>query len=171
MLPVAAALGGMVVPAAIYAALNHAGPAARGWGIPMATDVAFALGVMAMLGRRVPVSAKILLTAVAIVDGTAPLLRLQTALLPLSTLIVLPIFALFNAGTSLSGNPMAAFGNPIGAALGGIGFTTALFVNSLAFFGPNLPLRDVAMIGVLSASLLSAVAGWLILRRAHAGAE
>jgi NhaA family Na+:H+ antiporter len=67
-LPAMAALGGMVVPAAVFLAFNAGGDASRGWGIPMATDIAFALGVVALLGRRVPPAVKVLLLTLAIVD-------------------------------------------------------------------------------------------------------
>lgn len=331
-LPIAAAIGGMAVPAAIYVVLNAGLPGARGWGIPMATDIAFALGVAALLGRRVPASMKVFLAALAIVDdigavlvialfytadlvwpalaagagiliilalvnlagvrsalvygllglglwfaflqsgihatvagvllamaipsragldadaflvrgrtllnefqraclrgGRAPiseeqqtvvqaltsacehvqplLQRLEHALHPWVSFVIVPLFALANAGVAFRGEmvlsefpavPVGVFlglvvGKPLGitllawlavrfglaarpndagwrqvfgiGCLGGIGFTMSLFIAGLAFGGT--PLLDAAKVGILAASVVAGLAGWLILRGAE----
>jgi NhaA family Na+:H+ antiporter len=73
-LPLAGALGGMVLPAVIYVLVNHTGIEARGWGIPMATDIAFALGVLTLITPSIPLGAKVFLTALAIVDDMGAVL-------------------------------------------------------------------------------------------------
>ena len=73
-LPVACAVGGMIVPALIYFSLNPSGPASAGWGVPMATDIAFAVGILSLLGKRVPAAMRILLLALAIIDDLGAIL-------------------------------------------------------------------------------------------------
>lgn len=110
-LPVAAALGGMVVPALIYAFFNADTASQHGWGVPMATDIAFAVGVLALLGSRVPAGVRVLLLALAIIDDIGAIivialfyssnfsgLGLLIALIGIVGVVALQKFGVRNAG-------------------------------------------------------------------------
>ncbi len=105
-MPAMAALGGMGVPALLYALVNVGGDGARGWGIPMATDIAFAIGVVAVLGKAVPASLKLFLLTLAIVDDIGAIVvialfyssGLQPEFLVAGAVLVAVIVALNRAG-------------------------------------------------------------------------
>jgi NhaA family Na+:H+ antiporter len=289
-LPVISAVGGMAVPALIYALINWGDPVAlKGWAIPSATDIAFALGVLSLLGDRVPQSLKLFLLTLAIIDdlgaiviialfytadispsalavagsavavlwglnrkrvvditpyiavgvilwvavldsgvhatlagvlialfiplrtadppGTSPLERLLHDLHPTVAYGILPVFAFANTGVSLAGLSLSSlvqpvplgivagllFGKQIGvlgcawaavrlgigrlpvgaswpamwgiALLCGVGFTMSLFISSLAFEQGGMDLAVDDRLGILVGSILSAVAGYLVLRQ------
>ena len=290
LLPAAGAIGGFVFPAAIYTMINWGNPETiDGWAIPAATDIAFALGVLMLLGSRVPIGLKMFLTSIAIFDDiaaivviavfytqdlsvfalvagtvgvatlvvlnrlgvtriavyatigvivwlcvlksgvhatlagfavacTVPLRSKDTEVSPLRTLehslhpwvayLILPLFAFANAGVSFSGISMDALVGPvsIGIAVGlfvgkqlgvfgvvwlavklrlaalpqgsnwlsiygvalltGIGFTMSLFIGSLAFERGAFDQIAATRVGVLTGSVISAAAGYLLLRRA-----
>jgi NhaA family Na+:H+ antiporter len=287
VLPVLAAIGGLVVPALIYWFVNQDDPMAlNGWAIPTATDIAFALAVLAVLGSRVPLSLKIFLTTIAIVDDIAaivviaifysgdlslleiglamlgvvalfvmnrlgvqriaayilvgtliwiwvlnsgvhatlagvvvalfiplradddhsPARHLEHTLHPWVAYLVLPLFAFANAGVPLAGMGLHTltdgvglgvvlglfFGKQIGvfgmvllatatglarkpedttlwqlygvSLICGVGFTMSLFIGGLAFEHGNFMYDAALKLGVIAGSLLSAVAGYLVLR-------
>ncbi|HUF13957.1 MAG TPA: Na+/H+ antiporter NhaA [Longimicrobiales bacterium] len=123
-LSIFAAIGGMVVPAAIYVALNAGGPGEPGWGIPMATDIAFALGVLILLGRRIPLALKVFVTAVAIVDdlgAVAVIALFYTSDLALGSLGWAALLLLLSVGLNRMGVrrtlPYAVLGGALWLAL------------------------------------------------------
>lgn len=105
-LPVAAAFGGMIVPACIYLLFNHGTAAQHGWGVPMATDIAFAVGILTLLGPRVPAALRVLLLALAIIDD-------------IGAILVIAVF--YSSGVKVAGLLLAAAGVGLVSVLQRIG--------------------------------------------------
>lgn len=289
LLPVLCAIGGVAVPAILFWGVNQGDPAAlRGWAIPTATDIAFALGILALLGSRVPLGMKLLLSTIAVVDdlvailiiaifytheldagmlawagagiglmlllnwrgvtrlgpylllgalvwyfvlksgvhatlagvvtglliplrgktadSPSPLESLEHTLHPWVAYLVLPLFAFANAGLALGGLQMSdvlapvplgivlglVLGKPVGIVavaliaraagiarfpegmdfkamvglgmLCGVGFTMSLFISNLAYSAIGGHFGEASVLGVLCASVISALIGWVWLR-------
>jgi len=113
----------MIVPASIYAALNAGGPGSPGWGIPMATDIAFALGALVMLGNRVPEALKVFLVALAIVDDLGAVLVIAmfyTSDLALGGLAIAGVFTFALVAANVAG-PAVRSSTPRSASASGTG--------------------------------------------------
>ena len=148
MLPVCAALGGMLAPALIYTAFNAGGPAADGWGIPMATDIAMAVGVLTLMGRWVSPSLKLFLLALAIVDDIGAIVVIAVfytgvirgeALLA-SVALLLAVAVMRHAGVS-SIAPYAVVGAALWLALHESGVHATLVGVALGLMTPTQPIR------------------------------
>ena len=103
MLPIIAAIGGMLIPALIHISLNRGTPTENGFGIPMGTDIAFAIGVLSLAGKNVPITLKIFLTALAIIDDLGAIVIIAIFYSGMVKMLYLGIvlivfFALFMAG-------------------------------------------------------------------------
>jgi NhaA family Na+:H+ antiporter len=137
-LPAAAAIGGMLVPAALYLAFAGAPATRSGWGVPMATDIAFAVGVLTLLGKRVPAALRVLLLALAIIDD-------------LGAILVIALF--YSSGVAVAGLIVAAVG------IGGVVAMQRFGVRvKLAYVVPSL----VVWAGMYAAGVHPTIAGVIV---------
>ena len=140
-LPVLAALGGMVCPALIFLAVNKGGAAARGWGVPVATDIAFAVGVLALLGKRVRPALRVLLLTLAVADD-------------LGAIVVIALF--YSAPLSLAGFAI------VGAGVGLVLLLQRLRVRApAAYLGPALIVWSGAIVAGIHPTLAGVALGLL----------
>jgi NhaA family Na+:H+ antiporter len=137
-LPVAAALGGMVAPALLYVALAGGPVTGEGWGVPMATDIAFAVGILALLGDRVPAALRVLLLALAVIDD-------------LGAILVIAFF--YSSGVAPAGFVVAALGLAIIFGMQRLGIR-----NKLAY----VPAAAVTWAGIYAAGVHPTIAGVIV---------
>ena len=149
MLPIIAAVGGMLVPVLIYISINPEGSASNGWGIPMATDIAFAIGVLALLGRRIPKNLLTFLIALAIVDDLGAVLVIAvfyTETINIYALsfagVTMVILVAFNLGGIRRASPYIVFGLALWIAMLQSGVHATLAGIFLAFTIPMRPKYD-----------------------------
>jgi NhaA family Na+:H+ antiporter len=150
ILPAVGALGGMVVPALIYVYFNYDNPnAIQGWAIPAATDIAFALGVLALLGKRVPVSVKVFLTSLAIFDDIGAIIIIAlfyTSKISFTALVIfvlcLPVLFFMNKRGIADKSPYLLIGAIMWVAMLKSGVHATLAGVVLAMFLPNVTHRD-----------------------------
>jgi NhaA family Na+:H+ antiporter len=163
LLPVAAAIGGVVTPALVYLAVNH-GPAAHGWAIPTATDVAFTLGLLAVLGDRVPSALRVFVAALAVVDdilsvGILAIFYPQTFVWPYAAAVLgclLLLFA-FNRARVYANWPYLGLGLALWLSLHALGVDAALAGVLLAMFLPTRPAPRATPLLAQAATALAAL--------------
>ena len=161
--PIAAAIGGMAVPAGLYIALIPAGPWGHGWGVPMATDTAFAVALIVMLGRRVPVELRVFLTAAAIVDDIGAILvvamfysgELSLAYLTGAAALV-AVLVLLNRWGVYRAMPYALAGIALWACVHAGGLHATLAGVLLAIFIPTRPPPNLNALMAQADTLLNA---------------
>ncbi len=143
-LPAIGAVGGMLVPASIYAALNYQDPAAiNGWAIPTATDIAFALGILSIIGSKVPIQLKVFLTSLAIFDDLGAIIvialfyteQLSITSLVIAAVVLVTLFVMNKRGVT-STSPYLFFGLILWVAVLKSGVHATLAGVALAFFIP-----------------------------------
>ena len=162
-LPVAAAIGGMVVPALLYILVIPAGPLAQGWGVPMATDTAFAVALIVMLGHRVPIELRIFLTAAAIVDDIGAIIvvaifysgDLDLGWLAVAAGLTLVLVLLNRAGVYRA-LPYAVVGFALWAAVHAGGLHATLAGVLLALFTPTRPPPNLRTLMVQANTIVQA---------------
>ncbi|HEV8501625.1 MAG TPA: Na+/H+ antiporter NhaA [Casimicrobiaceae bacterium] len=161
--PIAAAIGGMLVPAAVYLALIPQGPWQHGWGVPMTTDTAFAVALIVMLGRRVPVELRVFLTAAAIVDDLGSIAvvalfysnGLDVAYLALAVALVGVLVVLNRTGVYRA-LPYAAVGVALWGAVHASGLHATLSGVVLAMLIPTRPPPNLKVLQAQAATIFDA---------------
>jgi Na+:H+ antiporter, NhaA family len=164
-LPIAAALGGMVVPALLYMLIIPRGPWEHGWGVPMATDTAFAVALIAMMGARVPVALRIFLTAAAIVDDIGAIVVVAffySSKLSLPSLVgaaaLIGVLALLNRWRVYRVTPYAIVGVALWACVYSGGLHATLTGVLLALFIPTRPPPNLNALVTQAGSIIAAEA-------------
>jgi Na+:H+ antiporter, NhaA family len=164
-LPVAAAIGGMAVPALLYLAILPTGPWSHGWGVPMATDTAFAVALIVMLGRRVPVDLRIFLTAAAIVDDIGAIVVVAffySGDLALGYLagsgVVVGGLMLLNKARVYRVAPFALLGIVLWACIHASGLHATLAGVVLALFIPTRPPPNLKALATQASTIMAAEA-------------
>ncbi len=155
ILPIIAAIGGMVVPVIIYISINPSGHTFDGWGIPMATDIAFALGTLALLGNRIPKNLLTFLVALAIVDDLGAVIVIalfytKTISIPalVTAIVMLAILAALNLGGTRHTLPYILIGIILWIAM----LKSGIHATLAAFFSPSLFPCDLNMIQDVSSN-------------------